>query len=1133
MTDLPEKRGAPRAGGGRFSFRAVALGVTGLLVAVGGAQLASTMSCAPTPTNNPLRSFQDAKNVDVVCMQTLNGVDGGGVPPVPLPQTACTPVPTGVSGALLPNHLFALVTQVKRGEVAVVDLTAGMLVNENVGFPGVNFLTVGQIPTGIASSPDGQMSYVVAAEVNKPAIYGLPSTQILGNSQELEGGVDGGPRSPSPAVLTTWPVCALPGAPNSITIIPNPPPEPTLDAGVGGGDAGDAGDASPPDAGSGNAAGYVLAVVLPGTEEGVPARILTIDPLPLLRGGGVVDPSTGPVDVPGQLLPCTILGQAVLSGRVADAGPGPAWANGVPWLDAGIDASTPLSASCSPTGALDAGAVLPGVPNPSPQPTAAARAGQYLYVADGALPLIHVFDLTASARPLELEPLRATSLAQPTRAVTLSALAISPPTRDYHRYLYAVDATDSPASIVVFDVSDPVLSSHVPLVRPHSALVPLQSEDRISFGAGVSTLAFVEHDWPLAQTSTGSLLAGAAATGLLCNPNPNVDRFGLDAAADAQGFTDPGANYRYSSLAFADEPLGPTRLRGVFGFATLTNGQVMTIDVDDWDAPCRRPQLMEPQDAGNGTLTNGYTSAIGPPEINSGDRDGGDLDPYEAPFTGVTDGVTWVTDEVFFPVSQPHRPRSNFPLSNDPTLGLHYPYLVGAPQLYSAGPDGGLGASINGSTAAGNPVLLPTATVYPDPAQLPDAGVGIRIAYEDPLAHIDQGWTVDYEGKLVSFGNILADIVVVGQGYTEGLASERPPYWTLFVSDPGGVLCSKGVEDWTIGQQRAQAFLAANAAAGLTPPEGLATWLGDYVTVADDLLAPTDPYWSADPLALDADDCWQGFNGTNPDGTPTPALLNPTDRYNTCLDIFQLSSQENVSRDFPIVQAFDDGFVITRFNYPVSTVAAPIPPSTSNRQITPPDVSNITALKQLRCCFHNQMTFDVRTGGEWVTTGSESGYLHHITVDPATKRCVTSCDPEKALLNGRAIGIAPTPTADAGGAAFYPPRDSPLAMRNPMFAFFIQHPYAPNPNLAAGIGDAGIPLVVARPPRDDVWEFSLKGELAPLAVNLAATNTNVSPQSMLFIPSLGQLAIVDGSQQGQGLILIDLNAVAVTGNTYY
>jgi hypothetical protein len=1106
----------------RVSFRAIALGLTGLALALGGAQLGSTASCAATPTNNPLRSFQDARNVDVVCMQVVATVDGGGVPPVPLPQTACTPVPTGVTGNILPNHLYALVTQVKRGEVAVVDLTAGVLVNENVGFPGVNFLPVGQIPTGIASSPDGKMSYVAAAEVNKPAIYGLPSTLILGNSQELDSGL-----TPEPPLLTTWPVCALPGAPSSITIIAQPPPEPTLDAGkpadAGMGKA----DSGSGDAGS-DEAPYVLSVMLPGTQEGLPARLVTIDPRPLLRGGGVIDggASDAAVDPPGELRPCTILGSVVLSNQVTDAATGPAWPDGVKYLDSAIEAATPVSAACTGTGSADAGVSPPGVPSPAPQPTAVAAAGQYLYVGDGALPLIHVFDISVPDHPREVAPLRATSLAEPTRAVTVTALAISPPTRDYHRYLYAVDGTDSPASIMVFDVTDPITSPHVPMRRPHSALVPLQPEDRIVFNSGVSTLAFVQHDWPLAQTSSGALMVGAAVTGLLCNPNPNVDNFGLDASADAQSFTDPGANYRYSSIPFADEPLGPTRLRGVFAFATLTSGQVMTIDVDDWDAPCRRPQLMEPQDAGgDGRVTNGYTSAIAPPEPNIGNADGGALDPYYAPFTGVTNGVSWVSDEVFFPVSQPHRPRSNFPLSNDPTLGLHYPYLVGAPQLYTAGVDGGLGASVNGSVAAGNPAMLPTSTIYPDPADLPDGGVGVRIAYEDPLAHIDQGWSVDYEGKLITFGNVPGNISTTG----EGLASQIPdPYWVLFVAQPGGLLCSKGVEDWAVGQQRAAAFLKANEAAGLQAPERLASWLGDYVEVADDLLPSTDPYWSADPGSTQQDDCWVDFNGPN-----TGPVNDPTDRYNDCLNIFQYASQEYISRDFPILQAFDDGLVISRFNYPVSTTSAPIPQSTSNRQTTPPDKTNVAALKQLMCCFHGQMTYNVRTGGEWVTTGSQSGYLHHIEVDPTTRRCVTSCDPEKALLNARAIGIAPYATPDPMSATFTPNRDSPLAMRNPMFAFFIQHPYGPDPNISPAAGDAGAPLVVSRPPRDDTWQFSMKGELAPLSINLAATNSNVSPQSMLFIPSLGQLAIVDGSQQGQGLILIDLNAVAVTGNTYY
>jgi len=156
-----------------------------------------------------------------------------------------------------------------------------------------------------------------------------------------------------------------------------------------------------------------------------------------------------------------------------------------------------------------------------------------------------------------------------------------------------------------------------------------------------------------------------------------------------------------------------------------------------------------------------------------------------------------------------------------------------------------------------------------------------------------------------------------------------------------------------------------------------------------------------------------------------------------------------------------------------------------------------------------------------------------MTVDPATNRCVTSCDPQKALLNARAIGIASGANYEST-TTFIPDRDSPLAMRNPIFAFFMQHPWVPDPNISPlQVVDGGFPEVVQRPARDFVWQFGLKGQLSPLTVNLASTNSSVSPQSMLFIPSLGQIAVVDGSQAGQGLILIDLNSVSVSGNTYY
>jgi hypothetical protein len=68
--------------------------------------------------------------------------------------------------------------------------------------------------------------------------------------------------------------------------------------------------------------------------------------------------------------------------------------------------------------------------------------------------------------------------------------------------------------------------------------------------------------------------------------------------------------------------------------------------------------------------------------------------------------------------------------------------------------------------------------------------------------------------------------------------------------------------------------------------------------------------------------------------------------------------------------------------------------------------------------------------------------------------------------------------------------------------------------------------------RDLAWKFSMRGGLVPLSVSLpAGSGAAVSPQSMRFIDTLGQIAVVDGAQQG--LILIDLNTIAFAHNPYY
>jgi len=90
-------------------------------------------------------------------------------------------------------------------------------------------------------------------------------------------------------------------------------------------------------------------------------------------------------------------------------------------------------------------------------------------------------------------------------------------------------------------------------------------------------------------------------------------------------------------------------------------------------------------------------------------------------------------------------------------------------------------------------------------------------------------------------------------------------------------------------------------------------------------------------------------------------------------------------------------------------------------------------------------------------------------------------------------------------------------MRNPAFSFFIQE----------GHQDAK----AMRPTRDMAFRFQTRGQFQPLVVNLAATTTGVNPQSMRFIESLGQIAVVDGASQG--LVLIDLAGVTIARAPYF
>jgi hypothetical protein len=1165
------------------------------LAALAVAAAASGSSCSQTPTNVPIRTFEGAQRAAVVCLQVLNVPDPthGAIP---VTQDNCAPVAAGVVPQTLPYHLVAAVTQTTRGELAIVDLTGGFVVDEDPSTPGNNFIPVGTNPTDVAIPPDGLFTYVASASATKPAIYAIDSRRLLGNSLAA-----GTPQTP-PLQLTDLAACSLPQPPLALAIANLPPGSGTDGGGV-------------------QESAYGLVALL-GTEGSFPARVVTIDPSSLTNQSAAEH---------GSLPACTITGGVTLSGELpASWQPGPSWPDGVPYVDGGVDldgqvpslgppgtCSPPVAPTVDAGGAVaseagagvpdaaggvatsdaagpedggpddaaledggtvaateDAGVAQPGVVDAGSMLAMAADAGapdagfelavaplsapnpssmvmrddlQLLYVADQSLPLIHVIDLSDLNAPKEIEPLLATSVSLPARPVRVGGLALSPPTRDYKRYLYAID--EAAGSLMVYDVTDGATSPHVPLQRPNPELDPFAPPDRLTFSAPVATMAFVQHDWPL-QVPTGLNVpanTSLAYTGLLCNPNPQ-------AHPGSTTFNDLGAFYRVDQAgviqANGTVENFPDRLRGVFAFATLSNGTVVTIDVDDWDAPCRRPDPME-----FGQITGSLD--VPEPDAGAGPDGGADLDPYHVPLAYQVGTMPVnslmespaVTLEPFFPVSAPHRIRSGVLVRNDPTSGVHIPNLVGTPQLTDVN---GTPVATSGRAGVANPLLLPTTLqpgftdpttvqnptepnpaaritftadggTFPDPATSPTPGV--RLSFEDPTVTQNQDWTVTYEGVLPSSNGIFANIA----------PAQPDDYTTLTFTTTGANLCGLGIEDWGIGQLRAEQALRDMKAANLPVSQAentLPQWTTDYVEITSDILQQGDAYWSL-PQA-----CWDIPDTDLADGG-TGHVSIADQRYDICQATFGAPGSNpdlNVTRDAPILEAYTDHLQVGRFGHFTNQLE-----TTSNRSVDPGSANNPTFLKLMTCCFNKQASFKVRAGGEWVAVGQQGlGLLNHVKAadPPGNNRCVLSCDPNDSLLNARSFDVpwAAPSTNPSTNCVFMPPpgtnattagfpsvyRDDPLAMRNPMFSYVT---WAGCGTPMAGSGDHTLTA------RDLTWKFSVTGGFSPLTIALGGTTgVSVNPQSMLFIPSIGQLAVVDGAEQG--LVLIDLNTVAFSTNYF-
>jgi hypothetical protein len=1141
--------------GSRFwGLAGAAGGGLALVIALG----AAGASCQSAPTPTPLHSFDLPGKVAAVCLHVYDAM-GVQLPLAePLPLDACPPVPLNTVATTFQNHLFALVTQTRRGALAAVDLTAGSIVDESRSTPGVNFIPVGSGPTDVTVSPDAQFTFVSTGFANNYAVYAIPNEHLLGDwlGDAAAGAV--------PLGLGDLRACHLPQPPVALGVVPLSTSDPTL----------------PP---------YAIVAAL-GAFAGQPASVVTLDPRPFMPE------SAGAAGAPQVLSPgifgdCTVLGSIVsLTANVpAVTSSAATWPDGVPYADAGdpILPEPPLGPTCATVG--DGGIALgndggssggsdasPSIAPPPAQPLPASMVVRddvaVAYVADGSLPLIHVIQLDAVGGAQEVAQYVATSVTNPSQALSVGQIALSPPTSDRRRYLYAIDATNH--TLMVFDATAPIPTSATatPLLRPHAVLNPFAPPDRIQFSAPVQSIAFTSHDWPLVPPQVCGPGGGCVAnpntvnayTGLACNPN-------LNALADGGGgFVDGGlGGYYRADFASTIQPQGigvtgfPTRLRGVFAFAALANGNLITIDVDDWDAPCRRPDPMAVSSGSTTVLPTGMTGVLDIPEpAASGPTD---LDPYHAPYTVAPSTgsfvpayqVTGVTEEQFFPVSAPNRMRSSALLRNDPATGNHTPNVSQSPSLRdptgatfsSAGgtapiiaatslADGFIDPSTISNPTASNPLTFasinrPLENSIDQNANKSVLSPGlntvprIRVSFDDPTAQIDQDWTVIYEGSLPAANNLANLFSSDGyQSLTLTPSKQPPDGGTLDAGASNGAkFCAAGIEDWNVGQERVAAYASALRAVGLQPDPARASYTGDYVEITDDLLPSTDGYWQS---STEAEDCWTDLV----DGDAGSVSANASARYNFCLATFgtQANADTTTTRDFPIVFATDNTLTLGRFAWPEGTLE-----QTTNRTIVAASTTNTYFLKRAACCFHKQAGYKVRAGGEWVTVGlvngqPSEGFLHHNGIDPTTGECTPRCDdPTRALLNARTIELPPGDCTllnqDAGSSPLID-RNSPLAMRNPMFSFVM---WGGCPSSTIDPDDAGVHTFT---PRDLTWTFSMRGGFVPVSLNLAGTTGALaSPQSMLAIGPFGQLAIIDGSQQG--LLTIDLNTMGFAHTPYF
>ena len=776
----------------------------GSFLVTAAALVVSLVDCTQKPVSQPIRSLERSGKIALVCLDPDLSV-GRDSPNYPLEQCGTT-YASRPDGSGLGTHVIALVNQTSRGEVAVLDITYGNVVDVDTSSPGYNFLPVGQQPVDIVASPEGTAAFVASAEANRPGIYAIPARHMM----------VGGP------TIRAWPACSLPSRPGAMALVVGAATPATCDAPNWSTDL-DAGrdpnalalEKTHP---NGNLS---LESRHPGTQKLV-VSLPTEGDLLVIDAQRLLDRN------PGSFEPCPIERKVKLHvdlPPVTTLGNTPSAPVCPPHAQPASPASCPIDSPIQVTYSGDF----------SPMPAAFAfegttpgtQDGSRLFVSDLKAPVVHVVDLADPCNPIERAPLLPSAFDEPGRPVTTNAISLSPITRDLKQYLYAVDEIQG--AVMVFDVSK-TTGTRSPLVRPRPDFFPYTARDRLSLGSPVRAISFFTQELPY-DDGTGNLL-----TGVSCNPTAAP----TDIAGG--GVYQPAADY--SSGA------GPRKLRGTFALAALTSGALVVIDVDDYDAPCRTYQRDRASVPGSELALPSWITGC----LDDSPANGGAVCATKEPISGGATNLGGATGEYSCRVVDRHEVRSAYFIANTAQSGPRSPEFVNyaqltyksntvrddnsmtgatAPRIRGPLPPGGMGGAtpttwrlLKGGTLI-NVDADPNATATDGSVQ------NFVIAdIREPRTAIDQDWTLTYQGAIPGFDGKVARLVL-----TDAKPGERGVY------DPSAGFCNAGVHDARAAHQEATRLLAANNR--LDVVEAYAAELTDTIEIANPLLDEADPYWSA------------------------------------------------------------------------------------------------------------------------------------------------------------------------------------------------------------------------------------------------------------------------------------------------